>query len=40
MLDREDSPWYPCAILYRQKKINDWDSALEKLKADLLKLTN
>ena len=40
MLDREDSPWYPSAKLYRQEKINDWDTVLEKLKADLLKLVN
>jgi len=40
MLDREDSPWYPSAKLYRQEKINDWDTALEKLKADLLKFIN
>jgi tetratricopeptide (TPR) repeat protein len=40
MLDREDSPWYPSAKLYRQEKINDWDTVLEKLKADLLKLKN
>ena len=40
MLDRDDSPWYPSAKLYRQEKIHDWDSVLEKLKAELLKLVN
>ena len=40
MLDRDDSPWYPSAKLYRQEKINDWDSVLEKLKVELLKLVN
>ena len=40
MLDRDDSPWYPSVKLYRQEKINDWDSVLEKLKVELLKLVN
>jgi len=40
MLDREDSPWYSSAKLYRQEKINNWDSTLEKLKVDLLKHIN
>ena len=35
MLERNDSPWYPSIKLYRQDKINDWDSAFKKLKADL-----
>ena len=35
MLDREDSPWYPSARLYRQEKINDWNAPLQKLKNDL-----
>ena len=40
MLDREDSPWYPSARLYRQEKINDWNSVLKNLEADLLKHVN
>ena len=40
MLNRDDSPWYPSAKLYRQEKINNWDSILEKVKAELLKLIN
>jgi len=35
MLNREDSPWYPSARLYRQEKINDWNAPLQKLKNDL-----
>ena len=35
MLERNDSPWHPSIKLYRQDKINDWDSAFKKLKADL-----
>ena len=40
LFNRDTSPWYPSTRLYRQEKINDWDSALEKLKSDLLKLIN
>jgi len=36
LLDRDDSPWYPSAKLYRQEKIGDWDSPLANVKADLL----
>ena len=25
MLDREDSPWYPTARLFRQRRPGDWD---------------
>ena len=38
LLDRDDSPWYPSAKLYRQKKIGDWNGVLEKLKRDLEKI--
>ena len=40
LLDREDNPWYPSAKLYRQEKIDNWNSVLEKLKIDLEKLVN
>jgi tetratricopeptide (TPR) repeat protein len=36
LLERTDSPWYPSVRLYRQEKIADWDSVLERVKADLL----
>lgn len=35
MLDRDDSPWYPTARLYRQPAIGDWESVLARVKADL-----
>ncbi len=38
LLDREDSPWYPSLKLYRQEKIDNWDSVLEKVKTDLEKM--
>jgi len=38
LLDRDDNPWYTSAKLYRQEKIGDWNSVLEKVKSDLEKL--
>ena len=35
LLERNDSPWYPSARLYRQAKIGDWTSPLELIRADL-----
>ncbi len=31
LLEREDSPWYPTARLFRQPKRDDWPSAIEKV---------
>ena len=36
LFNRDDSPWYPSAKLYRQERLGDWDAPLEKLKTDLL----
>jgi hypothetical protein len=38
MLDREDSPWYPTAKLYRQTTRGDWTPVLERLGQDLAAL--
>ncbi len=38
MLDRADSPWYPTATLYRQPKINDWESVIDEVKNNLLEM--
>ena len=35
LLEREDSPWYPTARLFRQSKINDWESVLETVRLAL-----
>jgi ADP-heptose:LPS heptosyltransferase len=35
LIDREDSPWYPSAKLFRQKKINLWDDPIQKIKCEL-----
>ena len=35
MLERNDSPWYPTARLFRQPRIGDWDSVIEALREAL-----
>jgi len=38
LIDRNDSPWYPGATLYRQKQFAQWEPVFEKLTADLAAL--
>ena len=33
--DRADSPWYPSARLFRQKRVNDWPEAIDQVKKAL-----
>ena len=35
LVDREDSPWYPSARLFRQRRPGDWDSVIESVKCEL-----
>jgi tetratricopeptide (TPR) repeat protein len=35
LLDRDDSPWYPCAKLYRQDFPGDWEHVFKRVAADL-----
>ena len=35
LLDREDSPWYPTARLFRQPKIGDWASVISRVNHEL-----
>jgi tetratricopeptide (TPR) repeat protein len=35
LTEREDSPWYPSARLFRQKKEGDWDELFERVTAAL-----
>ena len=37
LIDRTDSPWYPSLTQYRQPKLGDWDSVVEKIREDLMK---
>lgn len=38
LLDREDSPWYPSARLFRQDRLGDWSSVIEAVRARLRSL--
>ena len=31
LLDRQDSPWYPSSILYRQESMGEWNYTLERI---------
>ncbi len=35
MLDRDDSPWYPTARLFRQKEEDDWQEVAERVRFEL-----
>jgi tetratricopeptide (TPR) repeat protein len=35
LLDREDSPWYPTARLFRQQRFGDWTGAVDRLRNEL-----
>jgi len=35
--EREDSPWYPTLRLFRQPKLRDWTSVVEKVRDELVK---
>jgi tetratricopeptide (TPR) repeat protein len=35
LLDREDSPWYPTARLFRQPAAGDWASVIDRVRSEL-----
>jgi len=35
LLDRDDTPWYPQARLFRQSQAGDWTDVFEQIKAAL-----
>ena len=39
LLDRDDSPWYPTAKLYRQAQRGEWENVIGQVREELLKLT-
>jgi hypothetical protein len=38
LLDRDDSPWYPTARLFRQAVRDDWDGVVERVKVEIGRL--
>jgi hypothetical protein len=36
LLDRDDSPWYPTARLFRQSESRTWGDVIARVRADLL----
>lgn len=38
LLDRQDSPWYPTALIFRQPKQDDWSSVLSAVTSHLKEL--
>ena len=39
LLKREDTPWYPTMRLFRQPRVSDWGSVIERVRAELLTLS-
>jgi tetratricopeptide (TPR) repeat protein len=39
LLEREDSPWYPTARLFRQPRFGDWESVLARVNGELRRLS-
>jgi tetratricopeptide (TPR) repeat protein len=37
LLDRDDSPWYPTATLYRQRAMDDWSGVFARVGDDLVR---
>jgi hypothetical protein len=35
LLGRDDSPWYPTVRLFRQPKPRDYDSVMDRVRAEL-----
>lgn len=38
LLDRDDTPWYPTARLFRQPKLGDWDGVVARLRDEVANL--
>jgi ADP-heptose:LPS heptosyltransferase len=36
LIEREDSPWYPTARLFRQQQIGDWVPVIERVCSALM----
>ena len=40
LLDRDDSPWYPTARLFRQRRHDDWDEVVARVAVELGKFVD
>ena len=40
LLDRDDSPWYPSARLFRQQQIGNWAGVIDQVRSELLTLAS
>ena len=40
LLTRDDSPWYPSAVLFRQAQMQHWEPVIFKVGNELKKLIN
>ena len=40
LLDRDDSPWYPTARLFRQRQHDDWDEVVARVAVELREFVN
>lgn len=40
LLDRDDSPWYPTARLFRQTATRDWAEVLGRVRGELVRITS
>ena len=38
MVEREDSPWYPTARLFRQSELGEWKSVIDRIASSLISL--
>jgi tetratricopeptide (TPR) repeat protein len=40
LLDRDDSPWYPTARLFRQPAMRDWESVIGRVRQELIQFAS
>src|SRR6202040_2682145 len=38
LIDRDDSPWYPTARLFRQSTAGDYEGVVDRMRAELVRL--
>jgi hypothetical protein len=40
LLEGDDTPWYPTARLFRQPRLGDWESVVERVRGELDRLVS